>query len=112
MNLREKILGEIAKPMLEPLDIPEWGGTTVYLAALTVGEQKRLFEKDEKDKTDSISLLRSALRDESGKPLFTDSEADTAFIKDIPLVVTERILTRWADYNRITAKAVEEAEKN
>jgi hypothetical protein len=109
MSLRDKILDALAKPAFAPLEIPEWG-TTVYLSVLTVGERERLFGGEKTEKTEIIELLRSAVRDEKGSPIF--GSGDTATIKEIPVTISERIISEWAKHNRLDAKAVEEAEKN
>jgi hypothetical protein len=106
MNLREKILQ--AKEALEPLEVPEWGGITVYLQGLTVNDRQKIREQGET--VDVAALLCQAVRDETGKRLFT--EEDIPALREKNAALLDRILLRWYELNGLTAKAVEEAEKN
>lgn len=95
--LRTKILA--AKPAkLEPVEVPEWGGVTVYVRELTVG-QRDAFEDglvDRKGGTVTLrtiglksSLLVQTLCDEDGNRIFEDG--DEKLVSELGAAGVERV---------------------
>lgn len=97
----------VAKVKTKKVEIPELGGY-VYFKQLSVAEHGGLVSKD--GKTELGSLLKLALRDEAGNPIFDDKSIN--FLFDTNLTLATHIFNEWQEFNGLDYKAVETAEKN
>ena len=103
---------------LEPVEVPEWGGT-VYVRTLTGTEKDAYLARHVKavdgqqtfDRNGATEqLVAMALCDESGNRLFTDLEARKLGEKNAN--VLERLVEVATKLNKLGADGLEEAEKN
>lgn len=76
MSLRDDILN-FADLRTEDVVVPEWGGVTVRVKELSIGEQMRFHNLRDQYKDDTLALAAVFVcHDLEGKPLFT--------LEDIP----------------------------
>lgn len=109
MLTREAILA--ARPaVLEPFEVPEWGGT-IYIKAMNAGEftQWQVAARDLNAESGSVavSLLIATVTDDSGKPLFTAD--DMAALLAMPNTVVLRVYRAAAARNIVSE---EDTRKN
>ena len=91
---------------LEPVQVPEWGGT-VYVTSMTLAELRDL-QKHAGDPNDSRSLAEMVVRvvrDDDGERVFSDGDAEAVSGKSF------RALSRIvATFNRINGLTDDEDE--
>ena len=98
---REEILAKaIATHPPIPVDVPEWGGQ-VYVRRLSVGDVANYHQRIQAADAAKVNAvaLSLAVCDEQGKQLC--SEADLAWIDDLPSSAFQKIMTEFFAANRI-----------
>ncbi len=111
MTLRDRILS--AKPKGKSVEIESVG--LVFISQMT-GEEfialQKLREGTEDTTEFAISAIQSCLKDEDGKRVFGDSEAEKTLVKSLPYHVISRIFSEILKINSFTDETVSEAKKN
>lgn len=109
------LLAAANQTKLEPLELPELGGT-VYVKAMTAGEREA-FEQDMdgkdliKSKKVRATVFANSVTDENGNRLFTSDDIDA--INNLPASIVSKVFDKSNELNGIdTKQAVEQAEKN
>lgn len=115
MSLRDQILAA-EDLQREAVDVPEWGGLSVYVRTLT-GAERDAYESDiigtdGKVKRDNIraKLLVRTVVDETGERVFTDADVDALSKKSGSALV--RLFDKAQRLNALTKGDVAELEKN
>lgn len=109
------LLAAANQTKLEPLELPELGGT-VYVKAMTAGEREQ-FEQDMTDndlvksKKVRATVFANSVTDENGNRLFTSDDIDS--INSLPASIVSKVFDKSNEINGINTKQViEQAEKN
>lgn len=92
---------------IEPLDVPEWGGT-VYIRMLTVSEAESIAEKG--GTLRNVDLLAMAVCDEKGAALFSEGDIEELNRKNGKVVAD--IAKAIVKHNSMDAQAVEVSKGN
>lgn len=109
MDLRKRILAA-NDIKVEPIEIPEWGGT--YYVKVMSGTERDQFEEsyaEQKMKAFRVRFLVVALCDEKGERVFGDDDA--AELGKKSSVVINRVFEVAWKVNAFTTEAVEELGK-
>lgn len=109
------LLAAANQTKLEPLELPELGGT-VYVKAMTAGEREQ-FEQDMtsndlvKSKKVRATVFANSVTDENGNRLFTPDDIDS--INSLPASIVSKVFDKSNELNGInTQQVIEQAEKN
>lgn len=109
------LLAAANQTKLEPLELPELGGT-VYVKAMTAGEREQ-FEQDMTDndlvksKKVRATVFANSVTDENGNRLFTSDDIDS--INSLPASIVSKVFDKSNEINGInTQQVIEQAEKN
>jgi hypothetical protein len=109
------LLAAANQTKLEPLELPELGGT-VYVKAMTAGEREQ-FEQDMtsndlvKSKKVRATVFANSVTDENGNRLFTSDDIDS--INSLPASIVSKVFDKSNEINGInTQQVIEQAEKN
>lgn len=88
MLTREMILG--ARPKLERIDVPEWGGTA-HVRLLTLAERDRLTEAHKTGKPADFEavLIQACICDADGVPMFAPENHEA--LKAQPAALMDRL---------------------
>lgn len=108
---RDEIIAAIAarKAEVEPIEVPEWGGT-VYARRLSAGDAEKtgLFKEDAEQTAEmTIGLIITCLTDEAGERIFSDEDVAHLTEADFPVVM--RVFAEVAKVNGLAAEALDEA---
>lgn len=99
---------------LVPVEVKEWGGGTVYVRVMSVGEmeryQREFSEKRERMEDWRAKLLVKCLCDKSGKPLFTAEQIDQLSSKSVKAM--SKLFDLAMKHNAVTNEDVEALAKN
>lgn len=105
---RDDIIAAIAarKDALEPLEVPEWGGT-VYARRLSAGEAEStgVFDGGGADMT--VRMLVVCLADEDGNRIFTDEDVKELSAAEFSVVT--RVFAEVAKLNGMATDDLDEA---
>jgi hypothetical protein len=106
------------KPILQEVQIPQWGGF-VYIRPLTVAEQTKLAElgtKFEKANTAAriknitLQVIKWSVTDADGAPLFDDGDLDQLLQADASAIMS--LQDAIIRYSGLTEESRRELEKN
>jgi hypothetical protein len=113
---KEQILNR--KPILQEVQIPQWGGF-VYIRPLTVAEQTKLAElgtKHEKANTAArvknitLQVIKWSVTDADGAALFDDADLDRLLQSDASAIMS--LQDAIIRYSGLTEESRRELEKN
>lgn len=119
---REQIFHSRDCDALEPVEIPEWGGT-IYMARITVGEWEKLIalaHRDAKAKNGDPGLTNAravcaSARDEQGNRIFEDPTVDDTHARILAgksFVAVDRAYEAYARVNGRGKETEAELKKN
>lgn len=115
-SLRTQVLG-IEDLRREPVVVPEWDNTTIYVRSLTARErdafeaqQLALAEKHRTNENIRARLVVLACVDENGTRVFADSDADALGNKASSAL--DRLASVALRLNRISSADIEELKGN
>jgi hypothetical protein len=106
------------KPLLQEVQLPQWGGF-VYIRPLTVAEQTKLAElgtKFEKANTAAriknitLQVIKWSVTDADGAPLFDDGDLDQLLQADASAIMS--LQDAIIRYSGLTEESRRELEKN
>ncbi len=107
-----------SKPQLKEIEVPEWGGS-VFVRPITLQEQATLADMGAKFDRGSVvvrmkhvtlQLIRWAVCDADGLPMFDEKDAETLMGKTASAFL--RLQDAILKYSGLTEKSREELEKN
>lgn len=110
MLTRDQILaaGDASARAVAPVPVPEWGGT-VYVRLLDLPQA--LAWSGEQDTARKAALLvRFAVADEEGNPLFTDEDLD--WLARQPQLTLQRVSVAALEHNGLTRQQGQAAAGN
>lgn len=108
MLSRESILSA-ADTRLEPVAVPEWGGT-VYVPVLSLADLEALAKEQKARTFTTADMAVRVIRDESNQRVFTDADAGELGRKSFRAI--NRVVSTFNAVNGLGADAAEQAEKN